>query len=243
MTPQDLETFCTNLNGGATIDGDLLESLLNQGRTILFSERDWVFLRRTDTSISVSANTDSWNTPVSISGITDFLRFYQIDLGRISYSIALFDGNDRIEYYRQVPWSKRLEYKKVPNTFVYDMAGKKIYFNGSITFAGTLYMNIIMNPVQIDITLETSMETVGSMPCPSIYHPILGYYAVGINKGAIDYDSINREMLPNNQAVLSSLKNAMEKWDTNIQLSEQMSTDPSGEGSNEYVAGRVNIHS
>lgn len=243
MTPQEEQTLCTGINGGATIDADLLESLLNQGRTILFSERDWMFLRRTDTTVSVTANQDSWNTAVSIAGITDFLRFFTIDLGQASYSIALFDSaTDRVEYFRQVPWSKRLEYKKIPNTFVHDIAGKKIYFNSQIPYSGVLYINIIMNPVQIDISLDTDMEVTGSFPAPAVYHPILAYYAVGINKGAVDYDSINREMLPNNQAVLNSLKNALEKWDTNLQLSEQMATDPTGGDSQIYTPGRINMN-
>lgn len=239
MTPDELSTLCTELNGGATINATLLEQLVNQGRTILFSERDWSFLKKTDTSISVSASVDAWNTPVSIAGITDFLRFYQDDKG---FSIKIFDGANRIEYYRQVPFSKRLEYKDVQNTFVYDQVNKTVYFNGSIPFSGTAYINYIMNPVQIDISLTTNMETVGSMPCPGVYHPILGYYAVGINKGAIDYDSINREMLPNNQATLNSLKNAMEKWDTNMQLAEQMQSDPSGNDVSGFQSNTVPIH-
>ncbi len=248
MTPEELKNLCTAVNGGATIDDDLLESLINQGRTILYSERDWLFLRKTNTAISVTANTDSWNTAVSLASITDFLRFFNTDLGQRSYSIALYDSaTDRIEYFRQVPFSKRLEYKKVPNTFVYDRANNRIYFNSDIPYSGVLYINYIQNPTQIDIittgaNLTTDMETAGTMPCPAVYHPILAYYAVGMNKGAVDYDSINREMLPNNQAILNSLKNAMEKWDTNLQLDEQMGTDPTGGDSDVHVSGRVNIH-
>lgn len=248
MTPEELNTLCTNLNGGATIDTDLLQSLVNQGRTVLFSERDWVFLRKTDSSITVTANNDSWNTSVSISTITDFLRFFNIDKGRHSYSIVLYDSaTDRKEYFRQVPFARRLEYKQTPNTFVHDVTGKKIYFNDRIPFAGTLYISYIHMPEEIDLittgsNLTTSMETAGTVPCPKFYHPVLGYYAIGINKGAIDYDSINREMLPNNQAVLNSLKNAMEKWDTNLQLAEQMDTDPSGGEVDYPVANHININ-
>jgi hypothetical protein len=249
MTPEEIKTLCTNLNGGAPIDDDLLQSLLNQGRTILFSERDWVFLRKTNTAISVTQNNDSWNTAVSLATITDFFRFFNTDLGNKSYSIALYDsGNDRIEYFRQVPFSKRLEYKNVPNTFCYDRANHQIYFNSDIPFSGVLYINYLQNPTQIDIitttnsNLTTSMETAGTMPFLSIYHPIVAYYAIGINKGAVDYDSINREMLPNNQAILNSLKNAMEKWDTNLQLDEQMGTDPTGGDGDIFVSGRVNMN-
>ncbi len=248
MTPEQLKNLCTQVNGGATINDDLLQSLLNQGRTILFSERDWIFLRKTNSAISVTQNADSWNTAVSISTITDFLRFFNTDLGNRSYSIALYDsGSDRIEYFRQVPFSKRLEYKKVPNTFVHDRVNNRIYFNSDIPFSGVLYINYIQNPTTIDIVttgsnLTTSMETTGTMPCPAIYHDILAYYAVGINKGAVDYDDINRQMLPNNQAILNSLKNAMEKWDTNLQLDEQMGTDPTGGDGDVFVSGRVNMH-
>lgn len=243
MTPEALVTLCTQINGGASIDNDLLESLLNQGRTILFSERDWLFLRKTNSSISVTQNSDSWNTPVSISTITDFLRFFNTDLGKRSYSIVLYDSaSDRKEYYRQVPWSKRLEYKDTPNTFVYNIATKTIYFNSDIPYSGVLYINYIMNPTQIDVDNTVDMETSGEFPAPGIYHPILAYYAVGINKGAIDYDSINREMLPNNQTVLNSLKNAFEKWDTNLQLAEQMGSDPTGGDSDMFVSNRVNVN-
>jgi hypothetical protein len=62
--------------------------------------------------------------------------------------------------------------------------------------------------------------------------PVLGYYAIGINKGAIDYDSINREMLPENRATLNALKNAMEKWDNEMALATIQSNDPS-----EYPGG------
>jgi hypothetical protein len=54
------------------------------------------------------------------------------------FPIRLFDGNNRIEYYRQVPFEERLAFKDVPNTFVYDEANKTLYLNGSINFAGTL---------------------------------------------------------------------------------------------------------
>lgn len=243
MTPTELKNIAILINGGATIDDTLLQSLLNQGRTILFSERDWMFLRRTDTTVTVTKNSDSWNTAISISGITDFLRFFNTDLGQNSYSIVLFDsGADRKDYFRQVPFSKRLEYKNVLNTFVYDRVNKSIYFNGQIPFTGTLYINIVMNPVQIDIALSTNMETVGSMPLPAVYHPILAYYAVGINKGAIDYDDINRQMLPSNQAVLNSLKNALEKWDTSLQLDEQMGTDPTGSDMGYFRSGAINVN-
>lgn len=236
MVPTNLTTLCTSVNGDSPIDATLLTSLINIGKAILEGERDWMVLRKINTSLSVSASSSNqWNTSISISGITDFLRFYG------DYPIKIFDGNTGVEEYRQVPFSKRLEYKDVPNTFVHDIVGKKIYLNGNINISGTLYINYIMNTADIDMSSVVDMETSGVFPFPSRFHPILAFYAVGMQKGAIDYDSINREMLPQNQSILLALKNAMEKWDTQLQLGEQMQTDPSGNDIPDRRFGMVNM--
>lgn len=233
MTPTELQELCTALNGDNPIDPTLLSSLLTTGKTILEGERDWMNLRKTDTSITVPANSSTgWNTPISMAGISDFLRFYW-DEGKGSYPIRLFDGQNRIEYYRQVPFSRRLEYKDVSNTFTYDPINKILYFNGIVNFTATAYINYIVDTGDIDIPAESDdveedIKTSGIFPFPKRFHPVLAYYAVGINKGAIDYDDIVKMMLSSNAATLQAIKNAMENWDTNVQLTEQMDTDPSG---------------
>lgn len=229
MTPQELNNLCTQLNGDRPIDQALLESLLTTSKTVIEGERDWMNLRKTDFSITVPANPiTGWQTPISMAGIADFLRFYW-DEGKDTYPIRLFDGQNRIEYYRQVPFSRRLEYKDVSNTFTYDPRTKNLYFNGIVNFSGVAYINYIVDTGDIDIENdEQDIETSGVFPFPKRFHPVLAYYAVGINKGAIDYDDIVKMMLSTNAATLQALKNAMENWDTSIQLTEQMSTDPSG---------------
>lgn len=220
MIGTTLQTLCTSVNGDSTIEETLLTSLVNIGKTVLEGERDWMVLRKTNTTLSVSANSSNqWNTPISIATITDFSRFYG------DFPIRIFNGDNQVEYYRQVPFDKRLEYKDIPNTFVHDIAGKKIYLNGSVSLSGTLYLNHIIDTGDISLSATTDMETDGVFPFLSRFHPILAFYAVGMSKGAIDYDSINREMLPSNQAILVSIKNAMEKWDTKLQLAEIEMTD------------------
>lgn len=237
MISTELKTLATSLNGDAPIDDTLLESLLNVGKTILEGERDWMALRKTSHSIAVSASsTNQWNTGVSISTITDFLRFYG------DFPIKLFDGNNIIEYYRQVPFSKRLEYKDTPGTFVFDIANKTIYFNGNINVSGTLYIDYIVDTASISLAVITDIQTNGSFPFPSRFHPILAFYSIGINKGAIDYDSINREMLPQHQATLIAIKGSMETYDTKMQLDEQMQSDPSGLDTQLYRPGMVNMN-
>ena len=230
MTGVELTAFITGLNGGATVDPTLLTSLVETARAILEEERPWLVLRKTDTSKTASG-TNTWQTSIDISTITDFSRFYGDD------SIILFDGNDRKEYYRQVPFDRRLEYKDVSNTFVFDENAKLIYLNGNVPFSGTLYINYVSTSADIDLA---SSSTIWPL-FPTRFHPILGFYAVGIFKGAVDYDSINKLMLPENRATLVGLKKAMETWDNERQLSSLAFNDPTEFGSYPR-SGAINIH-
>lgn len=214
-TGQELYSFLTLLNGGATVDATLADTLVDNARAVIEEERPWMALRATDSSITVTtANT--WQTAKSLAGITNFSRFY----GELP--IRLFDGVNRIEYYRQVPFDRRLEYKDVGNTFVYDAANDTVYLNGLIPFNGTLYINHVKTSDAISLSSATAIWTA----FPSRFMPVLGYYAIGIYKGAVDYDSINRAMLPENANTLQALKLAMEKWDESLAISEIENNDP-----------------
>jgi hypothetical protein len=223
-TGSELTTFITSLNAEANIDAILLDVLVDNARTIIEEERPWMVLRKTDTSKTVTiANT--WQTAIDLSTISDFSRFYMNQDGVV---IKLFDGNNRVDYITLKSFDQRLEYKDVSGTAVYNANTKQLYINGTIAFAGTLYIPYIATSTAIDLTSTSAVWS----SFPSRFLPVLGYYAIGINKGAIDYDSINREMLPENRATLNALKNAMEKWDNEMQLNTIQSNDPS-----EYPGG------
>lgn len=231
MTGEQLTTLITGLNGGATIDATLLAILTQTGQAVLEAERDWMVLRKTSTSKSASTS-NTWQTAIDISTITDFSHFLDDN------QIVLFDSaSNTKEYYRQVPWDRRLEYKDVSGTFVYDANTKNVYLNGVVPFSGTLYINYVSSSTLIDLT---SASTIWAL-FPERFHPLLGFYAVGIHKGAVDYDSINKQMLPENRAAMLALKNGMEKWDDKMQASAIQFNDPSEAG--EYPRSRaVNIH-
>ena len=218
-TGAKLYEFLTSLNGGANIDVDAATILIDNAKTILEEERPWEVLRKIDRSKSVSTD-NTWQTEIDLSTIEDFSRFYANDDGII---IKLFDGYDRVEYYYLKTFDQRLEYKNVSNTCVYDENSKKLYLNGSVPFAGTLWIPYVSTTEEIDLTSEDPIWTV----FPKRFLPLLAYYAVGIFKGAIDYDSINKMMLPGNRDTLLMLKNAMEKWDNEKQLASIQSNDPS----------------
>lgn len=220
-TGAELTTFITGLNGEATIDPTLLDVLVDNARAIIEEERPWVVLRKVNTSKTVTAS-NVYTDAIDLSTITDFSRFYG------DVAIRLFDGNNRVEYYTLVPYDRQLEYKDVSHTACYDENGKNLYLNGVVPFAGTLYISYVSTSTAIDLTSESAVWTV----FPSRFLPVLGYYAIGIYKGAVDYDSINKLMLPENRATLNALKEAMEEWDNAKQQNSLEYNDPT-----EYAGG------
>lgn len=223
----ELTTFITGLNADATIDPTLLATLVQTAQAVIEEERPWMKLRQTNSSLT-AATSDTWQTAKSLAGITDFSRF--------NGPIRLFDSaTNRIAYYDQVPFDRRLEYKNVGGTFVYDAANDTIYLNGVVPFAGALYINYLAASAAIDPSSATAVWSA----FPSRFLPLVGFYAIGIYKGAVDYDSINRQMLPTNAATLQALHNAMVEWDNNLQLSAQENTDPTESGDG-FRAGAIN---
>lgn len=214
-TGAELLTFINSLNAEAEIDATLLDVLVDNAKAILEEERPWMVLRRVDTSKTVTTS-NTWQTAIDLSTITDFNRFYGED------SIRLFDGGDRVEYYQLVPFDRRLEYKDVSYTACYDEYNKTLYLNGTLPFNGTLYLSILTTSTAISLTSESAVWT----KFPSRFLPILGYYAIGIYKGAVDYDDINRQMLPENARTLQAMKKAMEVWDDEKQQNSLQYNDP-----------------
>ena len=214
-TGVELTTFITSLNGGATIDADLLDVLVDNAKTIIEEERPWEVLRKTNSDLTVTTG-NTWETEHDLSDIEDFSRFY-------GEFIKIFDGNNRIDYIRLVPFDRRLENKDNGGTACYDENSKTLYLNGTIAFSGTLWIPYISTSTTVDLTSTDAVWTV----FPSRFLPILGYYAISIHGGAIDYDSINRQMSPERRETVRALKNSMEEWDNSKQLNALNFNDPS----------------
>jgi hypothetical protein len=213
MTGTELPTFCEEINGGASIGDTLLFQFLNLAKALIEQRRPWVILRDTDTSKTVTTG-NTWQTAIDLSTIDRFNRFYGDE------PIVLFDGTSRTQWYRQVPWNKRLQYKDTPNTFVFNEANKTLYLNGTVTFSGTLYIDHLKDSEDI----ENNDGSTWSFPSWS--HPILGLYAVAMHKGGVDYDDINARMSPENRAQANEILKALENWDNEKQLQAQQNIDP-----------------
>lgn len=228
MTGTELGTLCDEINGGAAIGDTLKFQLLNIARALVEQRRPWMVLRNTDTSKSVTT-ASTWQTAIDLSTITRFSRLYGDE------PIKLFDGVNRIEPYRQVPWPARLSYFLNPNSFVLDQANKLLYLNGNVTFAGTLYVDYLKDSADI-----TDSDT-STWSFPSWSHGLLAFMAVGMHKGGVDYDDINARMSPDNRAQAEQIVRMLESWDNEQQLSATTSSDPY-QPTPGYRSGAININ-
>lgn len=232
MTGTELETLAKEVNSGDPIGSTLLFQLINIARHIVEKRRPWMFLRRTDTSKTVTASSQSaWQTGIDLSTITKFARFYDSDTA----PIRLFDGNQTFVDYWLRPFEDRLRYIQSPGTACYDEATKTLYLNGSIQFAGTLYINHIIDSGDVED------DDSSSWAFPSYAHPLLAFMAVAINKGGIDFDDIHARMAPDNRAVAQSIMTMLEGEDNEKQLSARRNVDPYNEDSG-FRSGAINIH-
>lgn len=217
MNGETFGTFIEGLNGGASIEPVLLNVLVNTAKTIIESERDWMVLRKTDKSKTATA-AGTWQTAFDLSTITDFSHFYG------EFPVRLFDGTNRTEYYRIVPYDRRLEFKDVSNTAVFDENSKTLYLNGVVPFAGTLWINYIIVTDDVDVT-DGTVALQWSQFLPR-FIPMLGFYGVGIHMGAVDYDTVTARQSPVQLATMQALKNAMCTWDDKKQMSAIEGNDP-----------------
>lgn len=217
MDGPTLETFCTELNGGASIGSTLLFQLINASKAMVEQRRPWMILRSTDTSVSVAASS-TWQTALSLAGIARFNRFDG------STPIKLYDGIVGVTRFTQRPIANRLYAKDEPNTFCFEESTKTLYLNGTVPYAGTLWIDHIKDSP--DLTDDESSTWV----FPTWSHTLLGFMAVAMSKGGIDYDDINAHMAPDNRAQALNLITLLENWDSGKQLSAVENSDPYNNG-------------
>ena len=229
MTGNELLTLSDEVNGGASIGATLSLQLLNLAKAMVEQQRPWMVLRDTDTSKTVTASTSAWQTAIDLSTIMRFNRFYGDE------PIKNFDGTNRIDYFREVPFNKRLFYKDATGTFVFKHGSMTLYLNGSVN-AGTLYTDYIKDSADIEANDDNAWTLF-----PTWAHPILAFIANGIHKGGIDFDDVNRLMAPDNRATAATIMAMLANWDNELQLAAQEQHDPMDMQGSGYRSGAIDM--
>lgn len=231
MTSPELETFATELNGGEPVGQTVLFQLLNLARALVEQMRPWMVLRKIDTSKSVTTAT-TWQTAVSLATITDLNRLYG------TKPVKLFDGTNRIDRYRRVPFDQRLESRDASGTFVFSEGTKQLYLNGTVQFAGTLWIPYIANGA----TITAGSGGTTWQEFPDWAHPLLPFIAVEMHKGTIDYDDVNFAQMGEQGKAAERIMKMLEKWDNELQLGEIEEHDPTERYDDGYRPGAINMH-
>lgn len=112
MAGTEPETFCEEINGGASIESTVLADAAVDSATLDRHKQE----RRSRQHMADRNR----------STIARFNRFYG------ETPIKLFDSTHGIQGFKQVPWEHRLGYRMSPGTFVYDEANRLLYLNGTV---------------------------------------------------------------------------------------------------------------
>ena len=201
LTGANLQTLFNSINLGYTIDDTLFYSLLATIQARVESKRDWIILRKTDTSESAST-ADNFASAKTLP--SDFFFWQSED------ALVLVDpvNSNNFISYLEVPIAKKFLYQYQGYRFFCDYANSKLYLGGVVDRTYTIYKNYIYQPDKI--TSATSWVF------PAKFHEFLAFGVAALNKLGIDFDDINKLSGEDNGKVFLEGLKAMEMWDANL---------------------------
>jgi hypothetical protein len=223
----DYYTMVSNLLGGYQINSTLFYQLLNIARSNREMERPWMRLRKLDSSLLANTG-DTYLTAKALQ--SDFRRFLN------NGTIRLFDGNNTILYYTEIPFESRLEHKDDNSAYYVDYANLNLYLTGKVDKQYQIHLFYIYNPG--DITVTTSW-----LNFPSEFHSILAFDVAAMWRLGADYDDQNARMGDENGKMAEVIKHAMHAWDNELALSAVENLDYYGANQLPWRGGRVDTRS
>lgn len=195
--------FVTSILSGEKPSPTFILSLINISKTIREGMRPWQFLKKTDTSQTVSGST-LYTTPIPMP--SDFGRW--LNEGAITF----FDGNNDVEDITEVPMETILYYKNSYGRYACDYANNQLFVMGLIPKLYTVYQNYIKRtPV---ITTATTWIGV-----PDEYKFLLCFDAASRYRLGTDYDDINARNADDNGKAATMIYEAMSEWDAQLAIS------------------------
>jgi len=202
MTRDEIYTLATSLNGGDQMDDELFDSLLAMAKDTREMERDWMKLRTVDRTITF-ASADTYLTTKSLP--ERFLRTYTID--PYDSGVFIVDSEGAKHPLTQISLEEAYDHRTTEGYFYLDLANDAICRTGSL--AGTMHMHFLKGSGAIEGDTEWSF--------PSFAHPLLAFDIITINKGQIDWDTINQSQVQFTFATIRKLEGRLAMWDARLQ--------------------------
>lgn len=187
---------------------DKIEMGINPAKPETAGSRPWKVLSVNNHALTV---TGSNRYTASFALPADFLRY----LGESTLfqgSIVLFDGNNNIQYLKEIPIENVLYYKDQFGFFAVDYANNLFYIMGIVPGTFTIYQYYIKTTDPI--TLVTTWQNF-----PSRYHAILAFDTAARWRLGTDYDDVAARNADDNVKMVDGLFHAMESWDTELAIS------------------------
>ena len=188
-----------------SLDETLAYQLLNRAKNDIEEERDWVFLRKLDSSQTASIG-DSYTSMKTLP--TDFRSPLKLYVDTLPY--------------KMVSYLKRITYRDSSRRWYIDWANSQFALTGNVSASKTI--NLYYKRTTDDITLNTSPVM------PSRFHLGIAFRMSEIFSAGLDADERTTVMSSKQAEVAKSALEAMRAWD-----SDQRERELDGEDANDEM--------
>lgn len=205
MLGSELYTLTTFLLGGSEMDVDAFYTLINVKKAIRENMRDWMKLKKTDVTKTLSSS-DNYASAKALP--SDFSRWQK------DRPVRLYESSNTTSYldYFEVPLSEQLTIQSEADKFFCDYDAMNAYFGGTRDRSYTIAMNYIKNTPDI---AESVGWIFGDLDA------ILAFDVATSYKGGIDYDSVNARMAQYNGLDAKEIERALVSQDASLQVSSR----------------------
>ncbi len=124
--------------------------------------------------------------------------------------VYIVDSSGNKNALRPIKFVDRFKYKDTDGYYYIDIKNSKIGRTG--TLAGILHLFYIEGTAPI-----TSSST---WEFPSYAHPLLSIGVAIMQKGGIDWDTVNANQVPYNQGIINNIESSLAMWDAQLQQGE-----------------------
>ena len=226
----DIYNLLTGILGGQQMDKTLFYSLLTIVASKIHRARQWMILKKTDSSESITPAA-TFQTQFTIPD--DFMTW------QAERPVILVDPtntNNFIDWITEVTSVQQWRYQFQSYKYYGDYINKKMYIMGTVDKTYTIYKNYIKQPPVIDDATPWGF--------PADFHPLLAYGIAALNKGGIDFDETNARMAGDNKETVQSIYEAMLDWDNELQMNSTIGIDRSmPPDSLPYITGHIDMNS
>jgi len=167
--------------------------LMQNEQEKLEMERDWMVLRKKDTSLSVTPS-DTYTTARNLP--TDFISPRKVVVNGLPLTEINADDQE--------------EYKNISGYYFIDYSDMTLHLTGVYGETATIYLFYKKTLGTVDA--ETIFPWFGKTGL------VIAYRMAQHHKGGIDGDEVNFQMTPEQNRQYKEMLNSMIQWDTKLQL-------------------------